>query len=91
MRSPWNRCQCPQELQAEPSLGLLFLHEHAENDAEPQHVPAAGSACAAGSEQTHKGTVEAALLPFDELVASVAACWGSCHAAATAVWTEFAC
>ena len=88
---PWNRCQCLQELQAEPSLGFLSLHEHAENEAEPQHVPAAGSACAAGSEQTHEGTAEAALLPFDELVASAAACWGSYHAAATTVWLESAC
>lgn len=88
---PWSICQCLQEPQAEVSLGFLFPHEHAENEAEPQHVPAAGSACAAGSEQTHEETAEAALLPFDELVASVAACWGSYHVAATAVWMESAC
>lgn len=72
-------------------LDLLFLHEHAGSEAEPQHVPPAGSACAAGREQTREGTVEAALLPFDELAASVAACSGSCHAAVITVWMESAC
>ena len=75
----------------EPGRDFAELHERSENEAEPQHVPPVESACVAASEQAVEGSAEAALLPFDELVASVAACWGSCHAAATAVWMESAC
>ena len=68
-----------------------MLHERYGSVAELQHVPAVESAWAIVSEQTVEEPVEAVLLPVDELVASCAACWGSCHAAATAVWLGSAC
>ena len=74
----------------EPDLDFLVLHERYGSVAEPQHEPAVESACAIVSEPTLGEAAEAALLLVDELVASCAACWGSCHAAARAVWLESA-
>lgn len=68
-------------------MDFLLLYVHSENVAEPQHAPPAKPACVAEREQT----VAAAQLPVGELVACVAACWGSCHAAASAELMESAC
>lgn len=75
----------------EPGLDFLVLHECYGSVAEPQHVPAVESASGIAIEETLEETVEAALLPLDELVASAAACWGSCPAAARAVCLGSAC